>query len=107
MTILYMKKGDLLPEITTQLIGPDGEPIDLTLATSVTFIMKTAQGRSLVNRAASTIDAVAGRVRYTWVTGDTDVEGTHNVEWRVVFPVSKPLTIPGKGYDQVVISARL
>jgi hypothetical protein len=107
MTVLYMKKGDLLPDVTTQLIGPDGQALDLTLATGVTFFMKTKEGRSLVSRAATVVTATEGRVRHTWVAGDTDVEGAHNVEWRAIFPGAKPLTIPGMGFDQIVIGSRL
>ena len=108
MTILYMKKGDLLPDVTTQLIGPDGNPLNLTGVTSVTFLVRTVSGRLLVNRAASIVEpATDGRVRHAWVAGDTDTIGTHNVEWRVVYPGAKPMTIPSRGYDQIEISARL
>lgn len=107
MTVLYMKKGDLLPDITTQLLGTDGLPLDLSVVVSVTFIMKTKEGVSLVERAATVVTPVEGRVRHTWVAGDTDVIGEHNVEWRTIFPGTKPLTIPSRGFDQIVIGARL
>jgi hypothetical protein len=107
MTTLPMKSGDRLPEIATQLIGPDGVHLNLTGCT-VTFTMRTATGRVLINRATATItQETQGRVKYVWQAGDTAVIGTHDIEWIVTYPGGLELTVPNQGYDKVTISARL
>lgn len=107
MTTLPMKKGDLLPEISAQLIGADGAALNLTGCT-VTFTMRTQKGVLLVNAQPATIvTAAEGRVKYTWQAGDTATIGTHDAEWVVTYPGAKQLTVPNRGYDQIEISARL
>lgn len=107
MTTMSMKQGDTLPELIVQLLGSAGTPLDLTTATSVTFKMRTSAGVILVQRAAVVETAAEGRVRFIWQVGDTDVIGNHDVEWTIVFPGAKEVTIPNKGYDTIHISARL
>jgi hypothetical protein len=107
MTTLPMKRGDRLPEVATQLIGADGLHVDLTGCT-VTFTIRAANGRVLVNAAPATlVQANQGRVKYVWQVGDTDVVGTHDVEWIVTYPAGQQLTVPNRGYDKIEINARL
>lgn len=107
MTTLPMKKGDLLPEIAAQLIGPDGTHLVLDGAT-VKFTLRTPNGVVVINqRTATVVQATQGRVKYTWQPGDTDVIGTHDAEWIVVYPGGKEMTVPNSGYDKIEINARL
>src|SRR5690606_41343014 len=72
-----IKQGDTLPALRAQLLGPDGQPIDLSLAT-VEFRMGNH-----VNAPAVIEDPKQGRVRYDWRLGDTNVPGTHYAEFVV------------------------
>lgn len=107
MTTLPMKKGDLLPEITATLIGPDGTHLALDGAT-VKFTLRAPNGTVIINqRTAIVVQANQGRVRYVWQEGDTEVIGTHDAEWTVTYPGGKEITVPNRGYDKIEINARL
>ena len=103
-----IKTGDLLPAITATLMQQvgtaDATVIDLTTATAVKFGMRNrATGATKVDAAGTIVSAVAGTVKYTWVSGDTDTAGTYDAEWQVMWPSSKPQTIPNGGYDTIVV----
>jgi hypothetical protein len=104
---LPMKQGDRLPELTATLELPAGTPLNLTGAT-VTFTMVATNGQVLIDAAPATVvSAAAGTVKYAWDTGDTDQIGTHRIEWIVLFPGGKQLTVPNRGYDEIEVTARL
>jgi hypothetical protein len=47
-----------------------------------------------------------GQVEYAWQTGDTDVSGTYNIEWTVIYPAGLVMTFPSRGFDRVKVYAR-
>jgi hypothetical protein len=106
-TPLPMKRGDRLPIIAAQLILPDNTVAVLTGCT-VTFTLRSATGRVLIDRAAASIVVpLEGRVSYAWQPGDTDTLGIHEAEWIVTYPGGAQMTVPNKGYDKIEVSARL
>lgn len=81
-TYFHIKVGDLAPSLTADLADGFGLPLDLTGAT-VDFHMTDDTGVVVIDAAAEVVSAVPGRVRYNWVTGDTDVTGNYSAEFIV------------------------
>jgi hypothetical protein len=100
---LELKRNDLRPHFRVSLTA-NGDPVDLTDATSAFFLMKQGtNGTPKVDRGAMTfVDRATGTVEYAWVVGDTDTAGTFNVEVEVLWG-TEPQTFPSKGYWTVTI----
>jgi hypothetical protein len=103
----YLKQHDLLPELILTLLDGD-VPADLVGATSARLMLRSLVAGLIVDGDMTVIqdqDELAttkGKVKYTWVDGDTDLIGTFNGEVEVMFG-AKPETFPGNGYFHVVI----
>ena len=99
----YIKQNDLLPVITATLKDGDKNPVDLSTATSVKFLMrKVGASAAKVNAAAAITDAVGGDVTYSWVGTDTDTTGDYQAEWEVNWG-TKTETFPNDGWLRVKI----
>lgn len=112
MAEIWLKKGDTFPAFETTLKDNLG-PIDLTDA-SVQFRMSLpgvsgalVQAAAVVIYPAEQADPLKkGKVRYQWVTGNTNEVGDHNAEWRITFLDGRKATVPrgdGQTYDIVHI----
>lgn len=103
-----IKAHDLAPPIQAVLtIG--GEPVDLTTATGVKFIMKATAGGALTVNAAAVIVAppTSGTVRYDWTGTDTAIAGTYQGEWEITWPGPKKQSAPTTSYHSIEILADL
>jgi hypothetical protein len=105
-----IKKNDLRPywRVTLTQTDPNNPanqiPVNLTGATSVSFMMKPALGALKVNKAVMTIvDAANGIVEYHWATGDTDTSGTFQGEVEVLWGTA-PQSFPSNGYFAITIN---
>ncbi len=88
-----LKRNDLLPVLRATLTqGDPPVPIDLTAATEVFAVFKKPDA-SVLRRAATILDAAAGRVEFVWQAGDTSPAGTWEVEFEIDF-TGKPQTVP-------------
>ena len=96
--VFTIKQGDTLPALRAQLLGPDDQPIDLSLAT-VEFRMGDH-----VNAPAVIEDPKQGRVRFDWRSEDTNVPGTHYAEFVVTFLGGATQRVPNDGYVLVQIT---
>lgn len=108
MSIFRIKKGDLEPAMTATLMQQVGTaaaaPINLTTATSVKFAMRNKNSSTpKVDATATIVSAAAGTVKYTWTGTDTDTAGDYDGEWQIIWPTARPQTVPGSGYDQILI----
>ncbi len=99
--IFYIKENDTLPPLKATLYGADGNVIDLTNADVVTFAMW--DGAVKLNREVTVVDAVAGKVKLDWLTGDTDTPGTYKGQFKIVWLDLSEQRVPNRGYDKVVI----
>lgn len=108
MADFQIKVGDRLPALPLQLIGADGEPLDITAAASVRVRMWTPHrpgSRSYVVDAAPVIvDAVTGSLRYDWAAGETDVVGEFAVDVVVTWSGSRRQTFPTTGWVTIEIT---
>jgi hypothetical protein len=81
----YLTAGDVGPPLDEQLVDQNGTPINLTGAT-VTFRMVEYFQKTFVavnSLSAMILDAINGKVRYQWTTGDTATPGLY-LAWFVV-----------------------
>lgn len=105
MADFYIRSGDVVPLLVANLFEDDGNgattvtiggeivggtttqgpATNLTLASSVLFIMSTKLGRNRVNHAATITQTNPGIVTYTWQAGDT---GDPGAEWQGQFVVT-------------------
>jgi hypothetical protein len=112
-----IKRGDTAPSLQATLKdSTDGVEVvvDLTGKT-VSFVMRKllvvngveTDGEIVVDNAAASIpDPANGVVRYDWVVGDTDDEGTFRGEFKVVSN-GRPSTYPSKSYIPILIGHSL
>lgn len=107
MATFFLKKDDLLPQLRAVLRSPDGLPVDLTNASSVTFSMLDGAGVAKINAAAATVvDAVRGIVQYAWTGTDTDTAGSYHGEFVATFPGGLTITYPNFRAFEIKISPR-
>lgn len=85
-TRFELKSGDTNATLSYQILGRDGNPVDLSSVTSVTFSMDAPDGTAVVQDAAATTETAAeGRVSYQFQSGDTATVGEHTAEFAVNF----------------------
>ena len=110
-----IKQSATLPVISTQLVGPDGNPLNLT-GTTITFRMKLHNSNAtLISGLASIVTGNANlppgstlpNAYYQWVAGNTATVGLYDVEWQVDYGGGLLMILPGKGYNAVRVSAKL
>lgn len=95
----FLKKGDTLPELTATLQAIDGTPVNIGTAT-VLFRMRLASSAGStykVSSAATVLDAVNGRVSYSWQATDTDTPGHYYAEFVLTFSSGAKQTVPNGG----------
>lgn len=111
-----IKRGDTVPSLVATLKAtPAGkrrpEPVDLTLATTVTFLMaqvggeKRVSGECTVATPQADLDLM-GQVVYEWQSGDTDVAGTYYAEFEVEWPGGFQ-TFPSDSYAELIVRGDL
>lgn len=107
MADFVLKSHDRYPSIQA-LFTSSGAPVDLSTATSVTFIMRPMQGGQVkVNGVAVIVNAAGGVVRYDWAAADTDTPGSFQAEWQVTWSDGKRQTFPTQSYHTVDVLADL
>lgn len=97
--IFSLKVDDLWPRIAVTLEDSNGDPVDLSGVSSVTFSMSEVEAGTakVVAQTALIVSATEGKVAYQWQAGDTDTEGLYKAEFNVVF-TGAPGTVPNGNY---------
>lgn len=99
-----IKAGDTFPPIIVQVLGNNGEPLDLT-GYSATFIISEEVGaRPIVNRTGTVL--ADGKLQFDWLPGETDNPGEYLLEI-ILKKGTEQFTLPGAGYAEVIITPRL
>lgn len=119
---LPLKQHDRRPWLVAQLQNNDESGIDISTAISVHVIVRTqgATGAPLFKEPCEILTTqppipadyddgapvtdLDGWVRYKWAIGDTDIPGSYDVEWEILWAVDDPQTVPTVGYYTVTIA---
>ena len=91
----FLKQNDLLPPLAATVVDQDGNAVDISAASGVTFRFRR-QGGVSTEAAATITDAANGKVQYDWVAGDTANSGLYEGEFIVTFPGPEPQTFPSR-----------
>jgi hypothetical protein len=80
-------QGDTGPTLVATLHDQSDPniPLDLTDATVKFQMRKADDKRYTVNATADIVDAVSGRVSYSWGQNDLAVPGDYESQWEVTF----------------------
>lgn len=108
MADYYLKVNDRYFNPTATLKDAAGTLVNLTGA-AVKFLMRSANDPSVVkvNAAANILDALNGKVSYTWAAGDTNTAGDYYVEWQVIFSNGSEATFPSDSYQVFTITPEI
>lgn len=106
MADFTIKRNDLLPELVLTITA-DGVAVNLTGFTPVFNMVLVKNGKRVapakVARGAMTIlDAPAGKVKYSWVSGNTNTAGDYLAEVEIGTP-GGPFTSPNTSYISISI----
>ncbi len=98
-----IKRGSLLPPFE-QTLNFSG-----TLSGCTVVFKMTKKGDTVptVNAGAVIVDAALRKVKYDWVTGDTNVAGEFNAEFEVEFPGGDKQSFPADRYYQISVRPEL
>jgi hypothetical protein len=76
MVDTYIAQNGRLPKLQITFTDGDGDAVDLSSATAVTFTMWDIAGTVVIDAAAcDEVDAAAGQFEYAWVAEDTATAG--------------------------------
>ena len=99
-----VKEDDISVFRRVQFVGPGGEPVDLSSASSVTITITNSADTNLVTAGAGTIDdAVEGRVRYQPVAAAVATVGRYFVSWTINWGATTSI-VPTIGRDYLVVT---
>ncbi len=102
-TITRIKQNDTAPAFSATLLDSAGNAVNLSGATGL-FLLKHTRTRELkVSSAIVIVSAVAGTVRYDWVTGDTDTPGDYDAEVQITFSDTTIETFPNGDYHRLIV----
>jgi hypothetical protein len=107
-TDFYIKSGDVLPVLATSLTDALGDPIDLTQAIGVQFLMAAEGSQNLAVNASALVTGLPadGTVQYIWAPGDTNIPGNYLASFQVSYPGGVQ-TFPSDGFIAVSVQASL
>jgi hypothetical protein len=70
-----------------------------------TLVLKPVDGGAAVRLASTILDAAGGRVRHSWVSGETAAANNYAGEWEVLWPSSRKQSFPTTGTFFVTVEA--
>lgn len=111
----YIKRNDGRPDLIAELLNPNGTPIDLTLATSVTFKMYgplASRAPTLrINKLVTILSAANGQIKHVWDPAspalETSVEGEFEGEFEILWSDGNKQTVPNGGYVAIIVTEDL
>lgn len=103
-----LRAGDLLPELEIQLTNAGSvDPVNLSAAASAKLVMEHTDGTQIEVTGTLLTPLSAGKVRFTWLSGQTAKKGFYRCWVVVMFPGPKPMTFPSSGADDSDLTIRI
>lgn len=103
MTILEMKRGDLLPALVITVTDPVA---DFPAVDTWKVLIRQDRSGVIIADIAPAVDTTTPNtavITHTWVAGETDAVGTISVEVEATWPDGKPQTFPCNAFNHVSI----
>lgn len=109
---LKIIKNDLQPYYYLQVKDASGVVVNITGATIYCTLKLSGSSAIKINRQTTGInitDATNGKFEYRWQAGDTDTQGSYNIEFEINPASGGKFTLPGpgQGIAKVIISNSL
>lgn len=101
--MFYAGQTDTLPPYAVTLLHLNGTAVNLTGASSVTFVLSSYLTGVVVDTAATIVSAGTGQVSYSWQPGDLATPGVYSVEWVVSWTAGGTTTYPIHGYNFITV----
>ena len=107
MTIppFYIKQHDQQPYYFAQVVGADGDPVDLAGA-SIVCTMKQRDGTLKIDRKDAGINVTSesnGDFEYQWSGSDTNIVGKNYIEFECTPGSGGKFTVPANPNDRAVV----
>lgn len=100
-------QGSTAPAYTATLTHPNGNPVDLSTAVSVTLYVSNYFTNAVSDGSATIVNAPTGQVSYTWQPQDLSIPGVYAAEWEVLWTGGGTGSYPKDGYATVTIMNNL
>lgn len=103
MSTFYIKKNDTSPSIRATLKNGSGSSVDVQDSTVRFHMRKLGSTQTVIDEAATLINASGGVVQYNWSANDTDTVGSYQAEFEVTYTDGTIETFPNSGYIRIDI----
>lgn len=98
MAEFHIRSGDLLPAIEATLYR-DHKVADLTNASSVVLRYRLKTGGPVITKNAVFSGALTGgKVKYSWLAGETSTVDIYDAYWRVTYVSGEQESFPNNGF---------
>jgi hypothetical protein len=98
---LDIKKGDLLPYYTAQVVNSSGSAVDISSDTITARLENISTGVEVVTDQACVItNGASGEFELRWVDGTTNTAGSYAIEFKRIHG-GKQTTLPA-GFDAII-----
>lgn len=108
-SIFNIKQGDTRPLLKAVLEDGNGDPLDVSGASGISFRMRKADGTphsyKVSKAAALTTDGTDGAVEVTFTAVETNEDGEFYGEFVINWGSSNFQTMPSEGYITVFVRA--
>lgn len=106
----YIRQGDTLPTIKSQLVDENGVRIPLAGASAVNLVLKRQPDANPVLDKPAIIrntPELGEHVEYVWIAADTaNLQGEYQGYWQVYFGGVPSISVPNDGFFTIVVTAR-
>lgn len=107
MADFHIRNGDLLPAIEATLYRDD-KVADLTNASGVTLLYRLNTGGIVTIKTAIFSGAlIDGKVKYSWLAGDTATIGLYEAYWLITYVSGEVESFPNNGFFTMKITSGL
>ncbi len=102
----YIKTDNTGPDLEIQFLDEDGDPVNITGNTALTFSMREKRsGTVKVDAVAATpVEVTTGTVKYVWSAANTDTAGEYEAEFSCTLSSGQIISFPNNGYILILIS---
>lgn len=102
----YIKVGNTGPDLQVQFQDEDGNSVDITGNSALTFSMRDKRTGTVAvdGENATPVTEATGIVKYVWDAADTATAGEYEGEFLCTLASGQIISFPNKGYISILIS---